>query len=59
MFGSKKWKVGKIPTSGKPPANPDWNDTRLPGLAGYVAKAGKGGMPERRFEYVRPDGKEG
>ncbi|MBA3749157.1 MAG: hypothetical protein H0W96_16935 [Solirubrobacterales bacterium] len=57
-MAGKKWKVGKIPTSGKPPGNPDRSDTRLPGLAGYIGQAGKKGMPERRFQYVRPDGKE-
>jgi hypothetical protein len=34
-------------------------DPMLPGIAGYqgVEPLPKGAMPERRFKFVRPDGK--
>ncbi len=34
-------------------------DDRYPGIAGYQGVAGlkKNAMPERRFRFVRPDGK--
>lgn len=56
MFGRKKNKSNDTPQP-VPVRQPMRNsDPMLPGSAGYRRKAGKNGMPDTRFNYVRPDG---
>lgn len=57
MFGRKK-KDNDAPQQQAPMRQPTRSsDPSLPGSAGYRRRAGKGGMPDTRFNYVRPDSK--
>ena len=57
MFGRKK-KDNDAPPQQQPMRQPrSADDPMLPGTAGYRRRAGKGAMPDSRFNYVRPDSK--
>ena len=57
LFSRKRTPAPPEPST-VPRATPP-GDERYPGIAGYQGVAGlkKNAMPERRFKFVRPDGK--